>query len=506
MTKPKPQHNPHSDHIAAIDLGSNSFHMIVARDENGSLQVIDRLRESVRLGAGLDENNNLNQESQRVALDCLQRFGERLKNIDPHKLRIVGTNTLRNATNSAEFLQQAEDLLGQSVEIISGMEEARLIYLGVTHSLAIADQRRLVMDIGGGSTEFIIGEGFRPQKMESLPMGCVSFTQRFFADGKITKERIEKATLAAMLELEGIAHDYIESGWDQAVGASGSIKAINKVVCAQGWSSDSITRKSLKALRKEIMQADHMDALNLKGLSDERRSVFVAGFVVLHAAFEVLKIDHMLVSDGAVREGLLYDLLGRHKHEDVFETTIANMQQRYHVDMPQAQAVEKTALALLDKAASNWSFDMELHGSLLSWAARLHELGLDIAHNDYHKHGAYIALNADMPGFSLQQQQMLATLIRVHRRKITPELFNSLTKKQRQPVMRLAILLRLAVILQRTRQHLPDDIHKVDIGENSLTLYFHQDWCDSHTLTLTDLQLEAELLKPMQVELSCVCD
>ena len=488
--------------LAAVDLGSNSFHLIVAQVTDQDVRLQDRLKEMVRLGAGLDDDGNLSQDAQDRALACLERFGQRLRNIPDENVRIVGTNTLRKAKNSQQFIAAAEEALGHSVEVISGIEEARLIFLGVAHSLAENGFRRLVIDIGGGSTEAIIGQKFKPEKMTSLYMGCVSMSRQFFADGYITKERLQQADTAARLELEGIAHQYIKAGWDQAVGASGSVRSIAKVVLAQEWSDQGITRKSLKQLRKALLNAGHIDKINLTGLVDERRPVFVGGFVVLQAIFDALQIDNMLVSDGAVREGLIFELLGRIKHEDVRERTVSNLIQRYTIDDTHAGFVEQAACQLFDKVAVAWGIDDERFRMLLSWAARLHEIGMSIAHAGYQKHSAYLILNSDLPGFTLHEQKFIATLVRYHRRKLPKDAFNDLPKSLTAAALQLCILLRIAVKLQRSRLHttLPD--FKANASVDRLTLKFPADWLAEHALTITDLARETDFLDTLGFELT----
>ncbi|MDZ7661534.1 exopolyphosphatase [Thiohalophilus sp.] len=487
--------------LAAVDLGSNSFHMIVARASDQTLQVQDRLREMVRLGAGLDDEGHLAADARLRALECLERFGQRLRGMADREVRVVGTNTLRAARDQGDFLRQAEAALGHSVEIISGIEEARLIYLGVAHSLAEDGMRRMVIDIGGGSTEVIIGERFEPLLLESLDMGCVSMSRQFFPDGAITPARLKAAELAAQLELEGFAHRCHQMGWEQTVGASGTAKALARVVQAQGWSEQGISAKSLKQLRKAILDVGHIDELKLKGLSEERRPVFIGGFTIMAALFASLDIKQMLVSDGALREGLLYDMLGRHRHEDVRERSVELLQKRYQIDTEHARHVEQTALSLLQQAAESWQLDDPVSEQMLGWAARLHEIGLAIAHSGYHKHGAYLLENSDLSGFSLQQQQVLAILVRSHRRKPDPALFSAFPRSVREAMLQLTILLRLAVKLQRSRLHaaLPDI--RLKARPRQLKLSFPDEWLDQHDLTRADLEREVEYLRLLDYEL-----
>ncbi|RLA05358.1 MAG: exopolyphosphatase, partial [Gammaproteobacteria bacterium] len=310
--------------LAAVDLGSNSFHMIIARLRDGHFQVLDKLREMVQLRAGLDKDNYISDDAQDRAIACLQRFGERLKELPVGNVRIVGTNTLRVAKNSHQFLRKARQALGHPIEIVAGEEEARLIYIGVAHALAFDDSNRLVMDIGGGSTEFIIGEGFTGLMRESLEMGCVSFSQRFFGDGKITRTRMKTALIAAGTRLRSIQRPYRNVGWSEAIGASGTIRTVANIVKENDWADDGvITPKSLDKLIDAMIASGNVADFKLDGLSEERASVLPGGVAVLKASFDRLKIDRMTVSDGALREGLLYDLLGRIQHNDERDRTVS---------------------------------------------------------------------------------------------------------------------------------------------------------------------------------------
>ncbi|WP_455198734.1 exopolyphosphatase, partial [Kaarinaea lacus] len=339
---------------AAIDLGSNSFHMIVCRFNNGELIVEDRLREMVRLGAGLDETRRLTPEIQERALACLESFGQRLREIPSENVRAVGTNTLRSAKNSREFLLKAEQALGHPIEIISGVEEARLIYAGVAHGIGTGGKRRLVMDIGGGSTELIIGQGNNPAYMQSLYMGCVSMTRKYFSDGKISAKNFKKAEIAARVELEPVETSYLRLGWEDAIGASGSIRSIRTVVREAGWSDEGITLDSLITLRDAALEVGQVDRLDFKGLSDERKPVFIGGVVILLATFKALGIKRMQVSDSALREGVIQEMLGRAQRRDVRTHAVNNLARRYHADETQAQLVAQTAIELADQVSSKW--------------------------------------------------------------------------------------------------------------------------------------------------------
>jgi len=491
---------PAGEMFAAIDLGSNSFHLIVARESDGHLQVRDRLREPVRLAAGLDPQGNLEAAARLRAVDCLRRFGQRLRGFKPGTVRAVGTNTLRRA-GSPEFLREAEEALGHPIEVIAGAEEARLIYLGVAHGLPDFDANRLVVDIGGGSTELILGRRFEPLELESLYMGCVSYSERFFPGGVISEKGMHDAVIAARLELQAVENEFIGPGWEQAIGASGTVRAVGDVVRAMGWSDEGITLEGLRLLAAELVKAGHTGQLRLNGLKEERLPVFAGGVAVLLAIFEGLPIGAMQVSEWALREGLLYDLIGRVRHEDVRERTINALCEGYQVDRRQAARVEQTALLALSQVAVDWNLEGEETEHLLLWAARLHELGLAIAHSSYHKHGAYLAENCDMPGFSSSEQKLLAILLRGHRRKFPTALFRELSRGQAQRLQRLCILLRLAVLLRRSHSDTPQPPFRLTAENKNLKLAFPAGWLGEHPLTEADLAQEAAYLKAAKFQL-----
>ena len=487
--------------LAAIDLGSNSFHIVVARAVDGQLIIVDRLKEMVQLGAGLDDYRRLAADAQQRALECLERFGQRVRSLPQENVRVVGTNTLRVARNAEGFLNKAEQALGHPIEIISGIEEARLIYTGVAHGLAPKNERRLVVDIGGGSTELVIGERFVPLDLESLYIGCVTVSKRHFPDGKISGKRFRKAEVLALQELERVEKRFRRLGWSVAIGASGTIKTVAAIVTAEGWSQRGITRDSLKKLSGSIVQATTTDDLSLKGLSRSRAPTLPGGVAVLSAIFESLDIDEMQLSEGALREGLLNDLLGRFLHQDVRTATVESLMDRYRVDREQARRVERTLLELLPQVVTAWALPERRSIELCSWAARLHEIGLDIAHSAYHKHGAYVLENSDMPGFSRQEQRLLAVLVRAHRRKFPIGVFKNLPAHARV-TEHLAVLLRLSVLLHRSRT----DVSPVTVtaGKRSLEIVFPQGWLEAHPLTMADLQEESDFLRAADFELKTV--
>ncbi len=479
---------------AAIDLGSNSFHMVVGRRDGNRLVLVDRLRDPVRLGEGLLPDKTLDNRVARRALACLERFGQRLRDLPREAVRAVGTNTMRQIADDGAFLRAAELALGHPIEIISGDEEARLVYLGVAHGLAAGDERRLVIDIGGGSTELILGQGMEPGRRDSLYMGCVNMTRLMFSDGRITEDAMRSALLRAALEIRPVRHFYQAGNWDRAVGSSGTIRSIRAVVKANGWSKEGITAESLRKLRKKLLKAGHIDKVQLDGLSEDRRPVFAGGVAVLSALFERLGIDRLRVSDMALREGLLYELIGYARHQDVCQHTVDSLAARFGTDRAQALRVQATASALLDQVVISWGLDARDCQRMLAWACQLHEIGLSISHAGFHKHGAYILANADLPGFSRQQQAVLAALVRNHRRKFSESAFRSLPEHLIEPTRRLCVLLRLAVLMHRGRSpdnkpllHLEVTGHKIRVG-------FPEDWLSRHPLTRAELEREADYL------------
>lgn len=488
-----------ASHIAAIDLGSNSFHMIVARWENDQLTLLDKLRDPVRLGWGLTEDGRLDDESRDRAMACLDRFGERLRDYPSRSVRIVGTKTLRSIKDSREFLNDAQSRLGHPVEIISGEEEARLVYLGVAHCIAPTEGRRMVVDIGGGSTEVILGQGMLPELKESLSMGCVALTKQFFYDGKVTDKLIKKARLACQQEVAPVLESFIDQGWQEVLGASGTIKAAAKVCEQNGWTDGTITVEGLKKIIKAYQDHGKLD-LNLKGLSNDREPVFLGGVIVLTTLFESLGIEKMVPAEWALREGLLYDLKGRLENRDIRQESVDALAKRFHVNFIKAEQVELTARALLDQVAEPWGLNGEEAGKLLGWAARLYPVGLDISHTDYHKHSAYIIDNVDLAGCSKSEQAQLAALALAHRKRFPAKKF----PMDNADLVHLAIVLRLAVIFNRAQKKTENPPIHLDVDKQALKLSIPANWTETNPLTLADLETEAGYLKDIGYELNIV--
>ncbi len=477
--------------VAAVDLGSNSFHMLVARESDGQLQIVDRLRDAVRLAAGLDADRRLSADAESRALACLKRFGQRLRGIPEARVRVVGTNTMRRLADGGVFMRAAEKALGHEIEVISGVEEARLVYNGVTHGLGKADPRRLVVDIGGGSTELIIGRGADPKLMESTALGCVTHTQRFFADGAITRERMQEARLAARVELEFVERQYRDAGWDVAIGASGTVRGVWRVARGQGWVTERITREAVDRCVELTIRAGHASKIDFPGLREDRLPVFAGGLAVLAGVFDSLGIEAMETSEHALREGLIYDLLGRLADNDVRSRSVDGMATRYGVDREHAKEVERSALKLLEQVGDAWPLERPVASRLLRWAALLHEIGLVIAHEGSHRHGEYMLRHAEMFGFSQTDQRLVAALVRLQRGKFAASALDDLPEAWQLTIRRLALLFRLAIVLHRSRAPNMRIPFALSVVGKQLKLSFKSGWLDQHPLTREDLELEA---------------
>jgi exopolyphosphatase/guanosine-5'-triphosphate,3'-diphosphate pyrophosphatase len=492
------------DVLAAVDLGSNSFHMVVARYSHGQLVILDRLREMVRLAAGLGDSGRLDDTATERALRCLERFGQRLRAMRADSVRVVGTNALRRAKRKRWFLERARAALGHPIEIISGLEEARLIYSGVAHTSPMSPDKRLVIDIGGGSTEIVIGEGFDPLLLESLSVGCVGLSASFFDDGRISAKRLERARTAVRLELEPVQEAYRKMGWLQAFGSSGSVRVISDVLHRLNPDSPHITLDNLNALAERVIAAGHVDELDLPDVDAERAPVFPAGLAILLEVVENFSIDRVRVAEGAMREGLLYDLMGRFTNEDARVRSVRAMEKRYHIDELQADRVEATAVGLLEQVESDWGLEDPLAESVLRWAARLHETGLDIAHSKYHRHSAYLLENADMPGFPREEQLLLSALVGGHRRQLSFESLEDLLPPWDRLAEFLIVILRLAVLLHRGRSPQPLPEVRLAVKSRNITLELPQRWIKEHPLTLEDLEQERTYLKEAGFRLTIV--
>jgi len=489
-----------ADTYAAIDLGSNSFHLLVARRQYGELRVIDRIKEMVRLGGGLDREGRLDPDTQQRALACLARFGQRLRGIPADNMRAVGTQTFRRLKNANAFLMVAETGLSCSIDIISGREEARLIYLGVSQGVSGHQERRLVIDIGGGSTEIVIGEGLEPIEMESVQYGCVSLTRKFFADGRITGKRWSRAVNCVMAEMQELRQRYLETGWQSAIGSSGTVLAVTEICRQSGWVENDIDAAAVIRLRDKLLDFGTIEEVQLPGLSPERHPVLVGGLAILSACFNVLALEKLKASPFALREGVLHDLLGRLDNRDPREKTILAFKTRYGVDQAQAERVRRIALDAF-RQIQNTVFLKPAHRQLLSWAADLNEAGLSVSHSHYQEHSGYLVQHSDMAGFTLQEQQFLAALVRHHRRTIPRDFARPLPSRMHEPLRFTLFCLRFACILCRTRddQAIPEFV--LTASDHLINAVFAVEWQKSHPLTMADLLLETQQLRPIGLQL-----
>ncbi|HEY9040604.1 MAG TPA: exopolyphosphatase [Rheinheimera sp.] len=491
----------HQAYMAAVDLGSNSFHMVIARVVDGDIQLLHREKQKVQLAEGLNDQLVLSEEAIERGLAVLAQFADTLKPFAPQSVRVIATYTLRRAKNAATFLRRARTVFPFPIEVISGQEEARFIYQGVAHFEHFSG-RRLVIDIGGGSTEFAIGEGLQPLRLSSRNMGCVSYALQHFAQGRISEKRFARAILQAEQELEPIVSSFKAAGWQQAVGTSGTVKTIRDIIIGLGLSSNALELTHLLALRDHLIAQENSYQLDLPGLTDDRKLLICSGLAILIAAFNLLQIDQLVYIDAALREGVLYEMSDRLQHLDIREHSVASMQRRYDVDMAQAERVRNTALQLFSQVRSVWQLNDE-NAMLLGWAATLYEVGLHINSSGVQKHSAYILQNANLPGFNQEQQQLIATLVRFHRRKIRLDDMPAFSLYQLSQVVCLLVLLRLAVLLNQKRR---DDLlpeFTANAAMQALELNLGRDWLSQQRLLAADLAAEQKALKKIAFVLDC---
>lgn len=472
-------------HLAAVDLGSNSFRLEIGRVAGSHIERLGYWKETIRLAAGLTEDNRLTRRATEIALDCLARMNERLRGIPPEQVRAVGTQTLRQATNSNDFLVEAQAALGYPIEIISGREEARLVFEGCMHLLPPADARRLVVDIGGASTELIVGQGFAAAQAESFKVGCVNTTLRYFADGRVDRQSFKRAVVGCAAEIEEAVAAFSRRNWDEAYGSSGTVGAVIDILRAEGWSDGVITSEALLKLRQAIVGAGEIKRIKFAGMKPERQQVIAGGTAVLCAVFETLGIDRMLPAAGGLRVGVLYDLLGRREQRDVREATVDRLQARYGVDRAQAERVGALAREFFAALAPQAGDEMVKR---LAWAAALHEVGFAVSHNDHHKHGAYLIANGDLPGFSVTDQERIALLVLGQRGNLR-KLGVALADPER---LAKVLALRLAVIFCHARRDAAAPRWTLKAGKTAIELALDAVWREHHPLTDHLLQEEAQ--------------
>lgn len=489
--------------VAAVDLGSNSFHMVVARYVLGQLRIIDRIKEQVMLADGLDANKNLHPKSAKRALDCLALFGQRLAYVKPVNARVVATNTIRTMVNPDAFLLKAETAIGHRIEVIAGREEARLIYLGVAHDKPPGRGKRLVIDIGGGSTEFVLGRGFDIMERESLQIGCIANIHRFFPDGKWSMQQWQNAKNQIAVDMQPFVRNYRNQGWKEAYGASGTIKALSDIAKNRAISDGTLTLKTLQLLREELIEFGTMQNIRWPQISVSRRHSIAGGLLTLETAFEELDIECMQTSDYALREGALFDILGRNKDHDPRLDSVKALQKRYSIDTEQAERVEGYALALFDQARKFWDLDA-VDRETLSWACKLHEIGLTVAHSHHHHHGSYLIEHSDISGFSKTEQQRIAILIRNQRRSIHFKSLLTLNESRAIQGLRCILLLRISILLYRS--HSAEKIPKfiLSVSRSKLQLEIPRKWLAKHPLTRSDLDNEIAYLKAADITLAVI--
>ena len=488
-----------STQIAVLDIGSNSFHLVVARIISGTVQILHKTKMKVRLADGLNDKNLLSQEAIDRGLHALEVIKKSLSGFAPHSVRIVATYTLRKAKNANRFIAAAKQILPYPVEIIAGQEEARLIFNGVAHTESL-DDKTLVLDIGGGSTELIIGEKLDPMVLRSLDMGCVSFTQRFFNKAEIKAKHFDKAITAAQQALELIEDRYINIGWQATIGTSGSIESL-VLEAGEGNPSHPLTLADLEQIKQKLIDAGSIDLVQLNHVNDDRKNVFPAGLAILIALFRSLNIQHLNYAPAALREGVIYEMESSLTHTDIKERSAQSLATRYDVDTKQANLVLDASFSLFEQAQEQWHLNESRLKSLLGWSALLHEVGLHINSRGVQRHSAYILANTELPGFNSEQQTFIATLVRFHRRKIKLEEIPQLTQFSHYELLNCIVLLRLAVLLNIKRQQdfLPD--YEFNVDKNKLRLTFPEGWLAAHPVIEADLAKEKEQIDKVNIQL-----
>ncbi|UJF19398.1 guanosine-5'-triphosphate,3'-diphosphate diphosphatase [Vibrio sp. SS-MA-C1-2] len=481
----------------AIDLGSNSFHMLVVRQVYGSIQTVAKIKRKVRLAAGLDSKNQLSEEAMQRGWHCLRLFAERLQDIPSENIQIVGTAAMRTATNIEQFIEPAEEILGHKINVIPGKEEARMIYQGVAHTSGGKDNR-FVVDIGGASTELIIGKGFQAEALNSLHMGCVTWLEQYFNDQRLTKENFERAITAAKKVLQPIVSEYTSLGWDVCIGASGTVQALQEIMLAQGM-DEIITLKKLYRLQRQAMEYEQLLELDIEGLTLERALVFPSGLSILIAIFETFEINAMTLAGGAIREGIVYEMISDMRHQDICQRTLTSLQQRYQLDSQYGELVSNFSQALLKQCEEEWIPESQ-GASLLHAAALLHEIGMNISYKNDGEHSAYLIKHLDLPGFTQAQKMLLAELLRRYRESFTPlPNQHAISKLSADRILQL---LRLSVILSHRRDK--DKLPKVTIktvGEQ-MQITLPETWLANNPLMNAELELELDRMTDLGWELT----
>ncbi|MEW9797431.1 Ppx/GppA phosphatase family protein [Alteromonas sp. CYL-A6] len=490
------------EYYAAIDLGSNSFHMVVVHVINGSVQIVGKIKQKVRLAAGLDDDMVLDEASMERGWQCLQTFSERLQDIPRSNIRVVATATLRLAVNACDFITRAEKILNHKLDVISGEEEARQIYLGVAYTSA-NQGNSLVVDIGGASTEVIIGNDMTPIHLKSMDMGCVTFMERYFADGVLSEASFEAAVAAAHANIDPLADTFLCFDWQNCLGASGTPQAITEILVAQGI-SDAIRLDYLYHLRKQCIDCEHMSRLEIEGLEENRKPIFPSGLAILISLFEALQIDTMNISGGALREGLIYGMLDNLQQNDRRTQTLNQTISRYHIDTAHAHNVKGIALSLCHQLCAQQAICHLDTEAIMEAASLLHEIGLHIEYKKHHQHGEYLLSYIDLPGFTRLQRMAIRDLVGQHRAKLNPNVFDNYHDEVRPMLLCLLRILRIAVVicLRRNNKHLP--AIKLTTEDTQWTLTFPEKWLKSHPLIKAELANESWLQHQAGWQLNCV--
>lgn len=483
---------------AVIDLGSNSFHMLITRLVADSVQVVDKVKRKVRLASGLDENNLLNDEAIDRGLECLSFFAERLQDIPPANIRIVATATLRIATNADIFLKKANDILGQPVNLLTGEQEAQYIYLGVAHTSCCA-LKRLVLDIGGASTEMVVGNDFKAEFVHSLDIGCVTFLKRYFANGELNQANFANAKQAAVEAIQPLVENYQQFGWQSVLGGSGTMQALAEVLLHRHQPS-IIDGALLEEMQEKLIACQTIEQINIGGLQSDRKPVFASGIAILQALFECFEITKLQLSSGAIREGLLYEMLPDMRQRSIEERTVTSLREKFHIEVAHADRVEQMTLSLCNL----WQLPNNRGLSLLTTACALHEIGLLLEFKRHQQHGQYILNNADLPGFSQADRQLLAAFVRLYKADIEPELLVEQSATDYQNATHLLAAMRIAVILCRRRQDDELPAFKGNLSEGIISLSLPKAWLKKHPLISDELKQEQQHLKILNIDLQLI--
>lgn len=489
-------------HYAAIDLGSNSFHLAIAEYDGHAFRVIGRIKEKVQLASGLDRNDYLCKAAMQRGWDCLTMFAERIKDIPLSHITIVATYTLRKAKNAQQFVSKAEKILKHQIDILPGTEEARLIYDGVSHNHPDIG-RALVIDIGGGSTEIILGDKFDPIVMDSLSIGCVTFS-RFFKDGIINEKNFNKVVVNAAIQISPVEQKYMASHWQHCLGSSGSIEAIYQVLSAMGYDEGYITKPHLELLKHNLFSLGHIDNVCLPGLSASRSNTFATGLAIVYALFEELNIEKMYIANGSLREGILLELAEELKGNDIRWKTVVSLVNRFQLDYKYALEVKTTAQHIFEQTADIWGINDSIFKNYLEWACLLHEIGLSISFSKLKYHSAYIVEYADMPGFSQQTKASLAAIVANQRKKPLLDLFKN-KYDDGNGLLAVAQILRLAILFNIKRDN--QDITELSFKAspyNKMNITVPQDWANHHQLIIAELEKEKKYLAPYNIELEYI--